>query len=273
LLLVERQSTGRVNLRRFYSRRIRRLVPALITVVAAYAVIAMAMGIFARYPGQAVITLAYGSNIAQALGIDLGPLAHTWSLSLEEQFYLLWPATLLLVRSRFALIVVALIGIVVGSLVLPGLRFDAVLWGCVAGLLAWRMSRAAAWIGWAVLALLLVAPEIETVTLVGLSMASVAIVSSAHAVGFLRHPLLVRIGQLSYGIYLWHYGPALLLQARTEQGDLIAQATVVVAGLALALVSERWIERPWRTPRHSTASTATLQVPIQAAQTSRMSWP
>ena len=60
---------------------------------------------------------------------------------------------------------------------------------------------------------------------------------------------LVRVGEISYGLYLWHAIPVGLFMERTLAGDVVAMVAVVMITFALALISERWIERPFRRPR------------------------
>ncbi len=108
LLVEERARAGRIALRAFWARRARRLLPALLLVLAALALYAGLGG-----PGldrstlrpDALATLFYGANwhliftqssyFAQFSAPS--PLRHTWSLAIEEQFYLLWPLILLVV--------------------------------------------------------------------------------------------------------------------------------------------------------------------------------
>src|SRR4029077_11000251 len=97
LLLEEHQREGRIRLAAFYVRRLARLLPALIVVGIATIVIGE---IEARGPSsgddvKAVgLALAYITNWAYVFGARL-PLEHTWSLSVEEQFYLIWPVILI----------------------------------------------------------------------------------------------------------------------------------------------------------------------------------
>ena len=65
---------------------------------------------------------------------------------------------------------------------------------------------------------------------------------------------LVRIGQISYGMYLWHAIPVGLLNDQTLAGNVLAMAAVVVITIALALASERWVEKPFRKPRQQPVS-------------------
>lgn len=96
LLLEERGRTGKVSFRRFYARRAFRLLPALALLLLAHLVYAAYEGISLKAEAEALISICfYSSNISQSLHLYLPPeLSHTWSLAVEEQFYLLWPALL-----------------------------------------------------------------------------------------------------------------------------------------------------------------------------------
>lgn len=99
LLLEERRNTGRINLRMFYLRRILRLFPALLLLLFVYVIVCalvMQQDAFYKNVVDAGIALFYVTNWARAF--DIHPpnyLGHTWSLSIEEQFYILWPLTLI----------------------------------------------------------------------------------------------------------------------------------------------------------------------------------
>ncbi|MGH3182881.1 MAG: acyltransferase family protein, partial [Streptosporangiaceae bacterium] len=102
LLIEERMATGGISLPRFWARRARRLFPALLVVLGAIVLYAVAGGPNIdpnALRGDVLGTLFYVANwhfIAdhpndfQADG-TASPLLHTWSLAIEEQFYLVWP--------------------------------------------------------------------------------------------------------------------------------------------------------------------------------------
>jgi peptidoglycan/LPS O-acetylase OafA/YrhL len=107
LLLAEAQTEGRVDLRRFYLRRVRRLAPALLLVLLSlsmYAQWSAPQAELARLREHSLWTLGYLANwkyIAEGLtytDLVLGqsPLRHTWSLAIEEQFYLVVPLLVIL---------------------------------------------------------------------------------------------------------------------------------------------------------------------------------
>ncbi len=109
LLLDERERSGRIDLRAFWLRRARRLLPAL-------ALVLVAVGVWAALFGDAQMRsdlrrdypwgIFYSANWGQIFGGaqyfgNLSPLRHLWSLAVEEQWYVLWPlAFVALMRSR-----------------------------------------------------------------------------------------------------------------------------------------------------------------------------
>ncbi len=267
LLITEQRATGRIDLRRFYERRVRRLVPALVAVVVATGALMAVMGRLHDYIGPAAVSLFYVSDIAKAMGYDLGYVGHTWSLAMEEQFYLLWPALLIFVPRRY-LVPVAVAGIV-GAIVLqfalvpenvlahfrPDVRADAILWGCVMALVPRALPRwltVAALIGVIAVAF---TPFPWPYAIAVSALLSVLVVAGAGTIaGPLSNRVLVRIGEISYGIYLWHAIPVGLFEQRTLAGDVGAMVAVVVITTGLALISERWIERPFRRARQAPSS-------------------
>ena len=134
LLLAERVQTGRINIRQFYVRRARRLLPALYTMML---VVSIAAAFFyhdyaARLRGDLLAAFAYVTNWwlvaggTSYFGAGTHPplLTHLWSLALEEQFYLLWPLALIaltFVRKRYVVIVSVSIAILASTLLAAAL--------------------------------------------------------------------------------------------------------------------------------------------------------
>jgi peptidoglycan/LPS O-acetylase OafA/YrhL len=162
LLLTELQSTGDIDLRSFYYRRALRLFPALIAVILFTCVLAYLIGSFLGLgltPLRFASTAGYFTNWVRAYeGAQSWFLFHFWSLSVEEQFYILWPGILLLLTrakaSQKVIMMLVVVAIVISAalkvlLFLSGstsnriyygsdTRADSVLVGCAASMaLTW----------------------------------------------------------------------------------------------------------------------------------------
>ncbi len=139
LLMGERERNGHVDLRQFWARRFRRLLPALYVMMALVAVYVTAFYPVAREQtrGDFLGGIFYVSNwyeifVGQGYGASEAfvPLRHLWSLAVEEQFYLVWPLVMVAIlrrsRSRLPAVGLKLIGvsvfiaIVVAWLYVPG---------------------------------------------------------------------------------------------------------------------------------------------------------
>ena len=99
------------DLIRFYKRRARRLVPALIVWLGAL-VVAGALNFEETLP-----PLLYAANWSAAPGYLAAPVWHTWSLAVEEQFYLMWPVVLLVARRPVWLVIALIVGTSAASFV------------------------------------------------------------------------------------------------------------------------------------------------------------
>jgi peptidoglycan/LPS O-acetylase OafA/YrhL len=157
ILVAEFRANGRVSLKKFYARRALRILPAvilLLLVLNIFVAITQPRDHAEIFRWDSLGALFYIANWLRAFGRDLGILGHLWSLSIEEQFYFLWPVTLAFLLSRklsvnrillivgFAILLVNVDriclyhGIESFNRIYNGLdtRADALLVGCILGL-------------------------------------------------------------------------------------------------------------------------------------------
>jgi len=139
LLLHEWRDTGGIGLIAFWARRARRLLPALFLMlvgVAAYAVFLAGRLELARIRGDALATIGYVANwrpiFAGQSYFDQfslpSPLRHTWSLGIEEQYYIVWPLLVLLLlrlrRGSTTLLLPISLILLAGSAILMAVLFE-----------------------------------------------------------------------------------------------------------------------------------------------------
>ena len=295
LLLEERSLTGRINLKQFYDRRIRRLLPAFVVVWAAVVICMALIGEAQQGLFDGVVAASYVGNWAIAAGTWLGPLTHTWSLAIEEQFYLVWPVVLLIALRYVRVRRLALVLIVVAITVelarawswtngIPWVRLaygtdlqaDGLLLGCALAIVMHvrpiRLPQLTRPIALAALvAIAFVVPDAayrfagETAAVV-LSVALVAaLVSSAGPDVVFHNRALGGLGLISYGLYLWHF-PILWFLGFTDSRPYPGLALGVV-GVALsvgvAVASYVWVEQRFR--RRSARGSAIESAPAPEA--------
>jgi peptidoglycan/LPS O-acetylase OafA/YrhL len=289
LLVEEHQERGRISLGAFYKRRALRLFPALAFLIACVAAYAGLAEIWPEIsvadpeglsgiPGSALAAGLYAANWVRLSGDTLGHLSHTWSLSIEEQFYIFWPL-LLIVAAPFAprrwrIFLGVVIGAAVASELLrlvlwdgPGsinrvsygtdARVDALLIGCVLALwvTADRRAPTARWLAVAGVALLAAATTFNegltafvlapTAAALG-GAALIALVAGGWSPAWLTWRPLTGTGRISYGLYLWHIPifAELLIMLSGEPWPIRA-GVPVVASYAAALFSYQFIEKPF----------------------------
>jgi peptidoglycan/LPS O-acetylase OafA/YrhL len=217
LLLGQLARHGRIDVLAFYRRRIVRLAPALLGLLAFTLVIGLALGWGSSHWQVGLLScLGYVSNWTQVADVNIDPLGHTWSLAIEEQFYLVWPALLILLRGK-GLMRFAIIGIIAASVLRLAAtgpleyfstvtRADAILVGCVLALVRPRWPASVAVIG---LAGLVAVAFLNTGHDIGIPAATIA---TAAIIGGRFEPLgrLAPFGLRAYSLYLWNW-PATIL--------------------------------------------------------------
>jgi peptidoglycan/LPS O-acetylase OafA/YrhL len=279
LLLDEHAATGSVSLRRFYLRRTLRIFPAYYAMLGVMALTGWVGG-GQLPPGQWWYALTYTLNYAYAL--DWQPasvLAFTWSLGIEEQFYLLWPGLVLLALRRGwplgRILVAVLVITVVHRIWLvdhgTGWRYlynaldtraDLLAAGCLLAVL-WRgdwLPRAlerlrAPW--WPLLPAAFIAADtwrmgdayaVEPLSLqravaIAVLLALCMRLSPVSWWRWLDLPAVRFIGTLSYSLYLWHIWAEVI--ANSAGGPFAVRALItLVLTFVMALVSFHLVERP-----------------------------
>jgi peptidoglycan/LPS O-acetylase OafA/YrhL len=284
LLLAELDRHGRIDVMAFWGRRLLRLTPALLAMLAVYVLVApLAWPETKDHGAQAGLAALYLSDYTVAFWGTPTRLSHTWSLSVEMQFYLLWPLVLALAWKRWKngnLASVLLGGWILATLLRWVCTVLGQEWGQVyyradthaSGLLlgawlaaalrqpAWRaaLHRLLPWLLWlAVAGMFLLRQQWGSVWMQvwGLALAEWATVPllvalqrpTSQLATMFSQPVLVWLGRMSYGVYLWHYPVFSWLRDRTTW-DVVVLAGLPLS-LALAALSfytlESWAAR-WR---------------------------
>ncbi len=297
VILSEIDERGSLRLGRFYARRVRRLLPAAVVVVfSTAAVFTLVTSVVRRLPmvADAKAALLYYANwrfLSQendyfATDIDKSPYLHFWSLSIEEQFYFVFPAVLMVLvvlsRRRRWVLPVGIGALLVLSLASQAYwttadtnhayyGTDARLYQLLAGaLLAVALRSAAAArlpdataTRWATAAglgglalVLLVASGLVDVSAswrgIGAAVGSVLLIAGVMRgdgtvlARLLSRPTPVYLGKISYGTYLWHWPVLLLVQEFIDVRPLFLAAIGGAVATGLAALSYQLLEMPIR---------------------------
>lgn len=296
LLLREKSASGRISLRVFYRRRIKRLLPAAVTVILTTLVVSYVVFPLARsleVVVDAIWAFLFAANWRFVfLGTDylhatdaLSPMQHFWSLSVEEQFYLVWPALMILVfalarrHSRQA-IVIAMTLVTAASFAWSVWESSAnptwayfstfsrawelgigALLACAAPLFVHLQARARTSLGWIGLTTLLAGiflvsdviafpgPWALVPVLGTVLVIAAGIGATKSSLALLTNPISTYVGTISYSLYLWHLPVIVfvgtLLPQRGEKYVVLSTSLIV----ALAVLTYHWIEDPLRSRR------------------------
>ncbi|MGE3702402.1 MAG: acyltransferase family protein [Hyphomicrobiaceae bacterium] len=288
-LIASEVERGHFSFASFYHRRVRRIVPALLAVYVASTVLGALLMLprdMAEYGRSLLSSALFVSNVFffnQAGYFDgpseLKPLLHTWSLSIEEQFYLAWPILLLLAvrwRQKAMPYLVWLVGglSVVGFIVVAHINKEAAFFATP--LRAWELMLGAS------LALMPVRSRLSVLSAELCAGTGLALIVAATTSANATHPLavlaalpaclgaalvvhagashpqagairllsagpVVAVGLLSYSLYLWHW--PLFAFARYASDRLLdwqETSLLICLSLVAAFLSYRLVEQPAR---------------------------
>jgi peptidoglycan/LPS O-acetylase OafA/YrhL len=297
ILLRERQSTGTVSIAAFYARRALRLMPALSLLVACELAFALIFGSpDADMFLSSAAAIAYLMDFVRAFSgySTLSALGHTWSLSVEEHFYLVWPLLIaplvkLPVRWRAPAILgcAAIIGVWRTYLVMNNAspdriyyafdtRADQLMIGCALGTaFAYGLSTRivnlvqrlwpVALIG--ILGITIIGDR-QSAVYASVGPTIVAGLSSVLILALLSKESLparvasfapfVSLGKISYGIYLWHW--PFLIYARFYSDSKILALVAVIVSIYVAALSYRYVETPFLNMKHRFGRKSALEV-------------
>ena len=304
LLITEHAKTGTISMSGFYARRVRRLLPASLVCLTGIVVISELTDVFvgvAELRRQVMGALLQVSNwvflagegsyqqLFQQAGGARSPVEHFWSLSIEEQFYWVWPPTMAFLLSRCATrrsrtlalgtltvcfaaaapVIAAVFGPDAAYWATPA-RVGEILVGALLALLLHGRSvpRVAAWL--APLSLIAIGVCVATFPAAGGPayegwLPAFAVASALLIVGLqsespvrrvLSTPPFVWLGGISYGVYLYHW-PIFVIADEQRTGLDGWQLVVVQLALTLGIaeISSRLLEQPIRRYRGSSRRT------------------
>lgn len=288
-IIVEEHAAGKFTIANFYERRARRILPALFVVMAVsipFAWVWLTPADLKDFAQSLVAISLFGSNILFwresgyfATAAEFKPMLHTWSLAVEEQYYLLFPLFLMLIWRIGKARVMVVIGVIaVGSFaiaqwgaihrptaaffLLPTRAWELLLGAAVALHLFGRdrpvargAAEAGSLLGLALIAYSVFAYDKSTVfpgvaalaPTVGTALVILFATPQTVVGKVLNTRLLIGVGLISYSAYLWHQPLFVFARHRAlEEPDAAVFLALAVCALVLGYLTWRFVERPFR---------------------------
>lgn len=261
LLVRERENAGRLDIRAFYSRRALRILPLFFSFLA---VVAVVRGI--EWPHLVGFATFTGNFVMAATGLPDFAIAPAWSLCVEWQFYLIWP--LVVGRARcLRTIAVAMLAFSLGARslwavlgispemvwLLTFTRLDPFAFGVLLAVCPLPRLPAFPAIVLGLAGVVAAEATLRSPTLWVISYTIAAISCALVVAGTLRLPILprlpIRLGQISYGLYLFH-AAIIAVAANALDGSSPAKkvggiAAALLITIAIAALSHRYLESPF----------------------------
>lgn len=295
ILRSEAERGGGIDLMRFYCGRAIRLWPPLLLMLAMYAAASPWFFVVSDLQRDLLLTSTYLADYSFAFWQVPDYLRHTWSLAVEEHFYLIWPLVIMLTaRWKPMMLAVLFIALFVGDTVWRLLqllvfadwwhriyfsfdtRVSGLMLGAAIAVLPWRPERSADWLAGSALAV--VAMNVAFLATRGQFIlgsvsfdvtAAVLVLALAgkpgRVAGALSKQPFVYLGMLSYSIYLISYP---IQRALDHQYSWPVMLAIVFAGsLVFAVVTFELVEKPVKKWRHGLAASdaaASRQLPPRA---------
>lgn len=303
IIANEVKSSGKFNYKRFYERRVRRIIPALFLIMLTSIPIAwvtMHPKMLTEYSGSILSSILFSSNIwfwlensYTAEVSQLKPFLHTWSLSVEEQFYLFFPVLMLVAWKFFrnyvvqCLILVFFVSFIYSDLISNNFSdanfylLPSRIWELMAGsILAFTSIEK-----------FKISPTITApLPLIGAAMVMVSlflfsdttphpsrytlipIVGTCFIILFasrdeimtraLSLPAFTTIGLLSYSFYLWHFPAFAFARIHWGEPSTSDKAILIIISLFLSYLTYHLVERPFR---HKNLTADKVFYPVIAA--------